>query len=482
MSLLDLNPRNPDPSPDPPSEPIKRGPREPDGPQPIQDHSEAQAAREGRAGPAARRSATRRLKILGVLVVLLAVLATGAFFFGRYYLRKLMVANLPQLDGSLVVYGLSAPVTVERDARGVPRIRANSVDDLVLAQGYVTAQDRLWQMDLLRRHAAGQLAAILGRSMLDHDRLQRTLQLRTVADRVIAAMPADQKHWLEVYAHGVNASIVAQHDHLPIEFRVLGYRPGPWTPRDSVLVELAMFQDLTTGFPEKLGREALAARLSPELIADLYPTGSWRDHAPGQPIPDVTAPQQDMPDVPLDESQSKLHQPARPRTKSTWSAPDLLALERSLALFHAPCGACVAGSNAWAVSGSRSASGEPLLANDMHLSLQVPELWYEADLEAANPAPMAEFHARRAVHHRRPQPTCGLGIHQPRRRRAGPLHRAHPRHPLRRRVPDRQRHVATRPVPHRDHPGARRRRCHPGRAAHQPRGHRHPHRLQHLSV
>jgi penicillin amidase len=328
-----------------------------------------------------------------VVLFLLALLAAGAFFFGRYYLHQQMVKNLPQLDGSLVVYGLSAPVTVQRDARGVPHIRANSIDDMLLAQGYITAQDRLWQMDLLRRHAAGQLAAILGHSMLDHDRLQRTLQLRAAADRIVAALPADQKHALEVYAHGVNASIVAQHDHLPVEFRVLGYRPGPWTPRDSVLVELAMFQDLTTGFPEKLGREALAAHLSPELIADLYPTGSWRDHAPGQPIPDVTAPQPEVPDVPLDESQSKLHRPARPRTTSAWSAADLLAVERTLALFHRPCDTCVAGSNAWAVAGSRTASGKPLLSNDMHLSLAVPGLWYEADLEAAGQAPMAEFHA-----------------------------------------------------------------------------------------
>ena len=89
-----------------------------------------------------------------------------------------MSRNLPQLDGSLTVYGLAAPVTVERDARGVPHIHASSLDDLVFAQGFVTAQDRLWQMDLLRRHAAGELAAILGRSMLGHDRLQRTLQLR----------------------------------------------------------------------------------------------------------------------------------------------------------------------------------------------------------------------------------------------------------------------------------------------------------------
>jgi penicillin amidase len=340
------------------------------------------------------RGAGRRLTIFALIVLLLAVIAGAGFFFARRYIAQQMQADLPQLDGSLTVYGLATPVTVQRDARGVPHIRATSMDDLIFAQGYVTAQDRLWQMDLLRRHAAGQLAAILGRSMLEHDRVQRTLQLRAAADRAVAALPQDQRHWLEVYAHGVNTSIVAQHAHLPIEFRLLGYQPGPWTPRDSLLVELVLYQDLTTGFPEKLGREALAAHLPPELIADLYPIGSWRDHAPGQPMPDVTAPQQDVPDIPLDESQTRLHLPkARSGSHAAVSAADLQALQQTLALFHAPCDSCVAGSNAWAVSGSRTASGKPMLSNDMHLSLAVPEVWYEVDLQAASLPPLAEFHA-----------------------------------------------------------------------------------------
>jgi penicillin amidase len=337
-----------------------------------------------------RRGAGHRLLVFCLAFALVAALAASAFLAGRHYIRNAMRQDLPQLDGSLAVYGLAAPVTVARDARGVPHIHASSMDDLIFAQGFVTAQDRLWQMDLLRRHAAGQLAAILGRSMLEHDRLQRTLQLRAAADRAIAVLPADQRHWLDVYARGVNASIAAQHDHLPVEFRLLAYQPAPWTPRDSILVELALFQDLTTGFPAKLGREALAAHLSPDLIADLYPVGSWRDHYPGQPIPDVSAPQPEFNDMPLDESQSHLRRPA---PAATASPSDLLSLNQTLALFHAPCSTCVAGSNAWAVSGSRTASGKPLLSNDMHLSLSAPELWYEADLQAANPAPLADFHA-----------------------------------------------------------------------------------------
>ena len=347
--------------------------------------------------PRRRRKARKWLRLALGLVLLLALVATAAILYEHHFIQQAMRQNLPQLDGSLTVYGLAAPVTVSRDAQGVPHIHASSMDDLVFAQGYVTAQDRLWQMDLLRRHASGQLAAILGRSMLEHDRLQRTLQLRAAADRAVAALPADQLHWLDQYARGVNASVAAQRGHLPVEFRLLGYQPAPWTTRDSILVELVMFQELTTAFPQKLTREAFAAHLSPDLVNDLYPTGSWRDHYPGQPIPDVTAPQPIIPDAPLDESQSRLSKPVAPSIphishNGGESATTLLALQRTLALFHIPCDNCVAGSNAWAVSGSRTASGKPLLSNDMHLSLNAPELWYEADLDAANPAPQSDFH------------------------------------------------------------------------------------------
>ena len=350
---------------------------------------EAETTSAAGSGAPKRGRSGRWLGIFGLIVVLLVVVAAAVFLYERYSAGKEMRESLPQLDGSLTVYGLKGPVTVERDAHGVPHIQASSLDDLVFAQGFVTAQDRLWQMDLLRRLTAGDLAAIFGQSMLAHDRLQRTLQLRTAAGNAVAALPADQKHWLLVYASGVNASIASQHDHLPVEFRLLGYQPAPWTPRDSLLVELAMFQELTTGYPAKLGREALAAHLPPQLIADLYPTGSWRDHPPGQPVPDATAPQPEIKDAPLDEPQTKLGRPAT----STTSAADLLALEQTLALFHSPCSACVAGSNGWAVSGSHTASGKPILSNDMHLSLSAPGLWYEADLDAAGAAPMAEFHA-----------------------------------------------------------------------------------------
>ena len=360
----------------------------PNDPNNQDTHSAADSANaNGEKDTSSARRLGGMLRIVGLVFFLLLIVAGAALFVWQRRIGTELRENLPQLDGSLTAYGLAAPVTVQRDAHSVPHIHASSMDDLIFAQGYVTAQDRLWQMDMLRRHAAGALAAVLGRSMLEHDELQRTLQLRATAEHALATMPPDQMHWLEVYARGVNTSMAGQHDRLPIEFRLLGYQPAPWTPRDSILVELAMFQDLTTGFPQKLARESLAAHLPADLIADLYPTGSWRDHPPGQAIPDPTAPQPEVPDVPLDESQSKLRRPA-----STTTA-DLLALNRTLALFHSACDTCVAGSNGWAVSGAHTASGKPMLSNDMHLALAAPGIWYEADLEATLPAPMAEFHA-----------------------------------------------------------------------------------------
>jgi penicillin G amidase len=359
------------------------------------------------------------------LTALVAIVAAAGFLYARHWVNQSMRNSLPQLDGTIAISGLSAPVTVERDNQGVPHLRAASMDDLVLAQGYITAQDRLWQMETLRRHAAGTLAEILGPTLIPHDRAQRTMQIRAAADRAIAVLPPDQLHWLTLYARGVNASIEAQRPHLPLEFRLLRYQPDSWTPRDTILVALAMFQDLTNSFPDELDREALTARLPLNLVADLYPVGSWRDHPPAQPTVDLTAPQKDIPDVPLDESQSSLIPPRAPSWKGpsaqsstkpgapssartlrlrwasrasataparlqtgTASMEDLVTLQKILR--NPTCEGCKAGSGNWTVSGAHTASGKPLLSNDMHLNHGVPGTWYEADLEA--PTPTGEFH------------------------------------------------------------------------------------------
>jgi penicillin G amidase len=351
-----------------------------------------------------RRRTPLFIKIGSVLILLFLALTTVAFFAARHWTHQAMRDSLPQLDGTLSIAGLSAPVTVQRDGQGIPHIRAASLDDLIIAQGYVTAQDRLWQMDSLRRYVSGDLAEVFGASMVPHDRLQRTLQIRAAADRAFAVFPPEQMRWLELYARGVNASMEAQRSHLPIEFRLLRYQPAPWTPRDTIAVGIVLFQDLTTSFPQKLNREALTAKLPPELLADLYPVGSWRDHPPAQPPIDLTAPQEDIPDIPLDESQTKLTKPNSPRnpgaprpdlrtwgsaTQATASTNDLLILQQTLKT--PTCESCRAGSNNWTVSGAHTASGKPLLSNDMHLTHSVPGIWYEADLESPTPSG-TDFH------------------------------------------------------------------------------------------
>jgi penicillin amidase len=332
-----------------------------------------------------RRPLRRRiLSFFAIAIPLVLIAVLVAFFAARHWAQQAMIDSLPQIDGSLNLAGISAPAYVQRDAHGVPHIRARSLDDLIVAQGFVTASDRLFQMDLLRRHAAGELAEILGPSLLLHDRTQRILQIRAAADRAVSALSPDQLHYLQLYARGVNASIELQRSSLPLEFRVLRYQPAAWTARDSILIGLVMFEDLTNTFPVKLSREAIAAHLSPDLVADLYPVGSWRDHPPAQAVIDLTAPQQNIPDIPLDESQTRL---ARPSLTPA-SAHDLLALQQSLR--NPLCEACTAGSNNWVVSGSRTASGKPLLSNDMHLGHNVPGIWYQADLYA--PSDNGEFH------------------------------------------------------------------------------------------
>jgi penicillin amidase len=263
-----------------------------------------------------------------------------------------MQDSLPEIDGSLLTPGLTAPVTVRRDQHGVPHIEAGNLDDLLFAQGYVTAQDRLWQMDMARRMAAGEAAEILGSKLLEHDRLQRVLAMRVTAERLTATLPPDQRRLFDDYARGVNAYIGSHGDRLPAEFRLLFYQPRPWQPVDSMLVVMSMVQMLDEHWPEKLERERITARLGSTLAADLYPTGSWRDHPPITNEAPLTAPNQNLPDVPLDESQdgslnvAVLHD-------------DLLRVDQLAG--HAHCAGCWLdanpGSNQWVVSGARTASG-----------------------------------------------------------------------------------------------------------------------------
>ena len=213
--------------------------------------------------PAAPQRRRRWLRILlwsGCgLLVLLALAPLAAVL----WLRSAAKAALPQLDGDVHLAGLSAPVIVRRDAHGVPHIEAATEDDLFVAQGYVTAQDRLWQMDASRRNSDGDLAEVMGPALIEHDKTQRVLQIRVTAQRFYSNLSADDRRRLDDYARGVNLFIAQceRSNTLPVEFRLLHYRPQAWTGADSISVGLSMVQTLDTHIATKLSRARVAAKL-----------------------------------------------------------------------------------------------------------------------------------------------------------------------------------------------------------------------------
>jgi penicillin amidase len=346
------------------------------------------------------------VRLAAGLLVAALVVVMAAFGCG-WWLMHAMRQSLPQLDGTVHLSGLTAPVTVRRDQHGVPHIKAANLDDLLFAQGYVTAQDRLWELDMARRMTDGEAAAILGRRFVEHDRIQRVLALRATAERMTAELDDLDRRLMEDYARGVNAYIQTHEDRLPAEFRLLMYRPQPWTPADSMTVALGMVQLLDEHWPEKIERERITARLGPALAADLYPSTTWRDHPVISSQPPISAPDQAIPDVPLDKSQrgfevrlqgagssvqlkaysvqeSGAGFPLMARLATRWLSPQEAGDPWSQVVEEsaADCLGCDPGSNEWVVSGAKTLSGHAMLSNDMHLEHQIPNIWYEVDMEA----------------------------------------------------------------------------------------------------
>ena len=325
-----------------------------------------------------------KLKVLGrgvVFLLLLAVVLAGGAFL---WFQAAVHGALPKLDGTVKVEGLRAPVTVVRDEHGVPSITAQSLDDLFFAQGYVTAQDRLWQMDMMRRFAAGEMAAALGPDYVKVDREQRTLGLREVAERSLEQASPEERAQLEDYARGVNAYIAEHHYGLPLEMRVLRYFPRAWTAEDSLLVGASMAEELNHGtYKDDLNREKILARLGPELTSDLYVESSQRDVVPGHDLdeiePSAVAPdtEQQMAKEPVvARHERRRHRRAelvRPPLQAPMPAMESRTMPPMLDRVRA-------GSNNWVISGAHTESGRPLLANDMHLPHHIPNTWYEAHL------------------------------------------------------------------------------------------------------
>ncbi len=334
------------------------------------------ASHASTASSASRQPRKRRWlrNLLWSICSLIVVLLLGACI-GVLWLRSAAKSALPQLDGDLHITGLSAPVTVRRDAHGVPHIDAATEHDLFFAQGYVTAQDRLWEMDSYRRNANGELAEVLGHSLLRHDIAQRVLQFRSTARRIYFGLQPEERARLDAYAGGVNAFIDSHQNSLPPEFVLLHYHPQPWTGADSLSIGMMMVDTLDSHWDVKLAREQIAAKLhNSKLEADLYPVGSWRDHPPTGELLDLSKPQPAPPPSSDEDEDDE-------RTQTRLVAPeDIPALHAALGL--PTCAGCAPGSNNWVISGQHTASGKPLLSNDMHLSLTVPNIWYMADLHA----------------------------------------------------------------------------------------------------
>ena len=312
------------------------------------------------------------------------VLAAGGAVAWWYLYRP-----LPQLDGSAALPGLQQPVTVDRDAWGAPHIRAGSLADLVEAQGYVVAQDRLWQMDLLRRVARGELSEIFGERALKVDRRFRTLGLKRAAERDAAQLDPESRTVLEAYARGVNRFIEQHQRRLPLEFSLLRYTPRPWQPADTLVITGYMYQTLTNTWEAELHRAKVTERVGAERARELFSQESELDHFvvggrnPAgadqgdeegdedevQPDTVLKAKLDRAPLPPVPEPLPGLSEMLWPSVES-WLSGVSEELHRGL------------GSNNWVVSGAHTASGKPLLSNDTHLELSVPPIWYEIHLTA----------------------------------------------------------------------------------------------------
>ncbi len=297
----------------------------------------------------------RRFLVYPVLVLLSLVII--AFGVGYFILQQ----SLPDMSGEIAIEKLAAPVTLVFDQHGIPAIHANNRFDAVRALGYSVARDRLFQMDLMRRKNAGRLAELFGTAVIDSDIAARTYGFHRVAKRVVTQLPSEHKRYLEAYAGGVN-SYIDTAKALPFEFTVLGYQPEPWQPEDSILIVLGMFDMLTawSGQEERM-LSVMEKSLPAEIVAFLTPDtdrftdsliGSAASFRPAQPIP-VAALKKILAQRP----------------------PDALKLTDAVQLRN-----FVAGSNAWAVSGTKTRDGRAILANDMHLGISVPAIWYRCEM------------------------------------------------------------------------------------------------------
>ncbi len=277
---------------------------------------------------------------VATIALLIALVLTGGFlWFSR---------SAPDTDGSRLVAGIAQRVEIVRDPNGIPHIFATTADDAYFAQGFVHAQDRLAQMDMMRMLARGRLAEVIGRPGLANDRFMRGMDLVGLAEQSLQVMSPETRRVFDAYARGVNSLLTTPNLVLPPEFQLIGRQPEPWTVVDSLLWGQLMALQLSGNWRDELARLRLASRHSVEALTALWP------------------------DWPADAATSIKQQ-------AQTMSPE--ALERTLAALPAPLGPSHA-SNAWVFSGARTATGKPLLANDPHLQLSGPSVWHLLRLDA----------------------------------------------------------------------------------------------------
>jgi penicillin amidase len=284
------------------------------------------------------------------LIILVALLVVG-----------LVTASLPKQNGNISLLGLGAAVTVDSDSLGIPSITAESREDAFRTLGFLHARDRLFQMELMRRKSAGRLAELFGSSAVKLDRKQRSYQMAKTANIIVNDLPTDQRRVLDAYVQGIN-SYIQKTSVLPPEFLALRQRPEPWQATDSMLVILGMFQTLNGQEYDERMVSVMQQVLPTELVTFLTPdtdlyanvlVGGNTPHRFSQAVP----------------------------VQSLAALPDAMQLSSSDGV---DADNVVAGSNNWVVAGSKTADGRAIVANDMHLGLGVPNVWYRADLRYQN--------------------------------------------------------------------------------------------------
>jgi penicillin amidase len=316
-------------------------------------------------------------KILRVLLIIVSVLIVIAIILGvsGVFLAR---GSFPQTSGEVKLSGLDSPVDIYRDSYGIPQIYAQTIHDLFFAQGFVHAQDRFWQMDFSRHIGSGSLSEMFGKSQLDTDIYLRTFGWERVAEQELNLMPSDERAILQAYADGVNAYLS---DHkgaaLSLEYAVLklltpGYSPAPWQPVNTITWGKVMAFDLSTEGKPEAERAVLLKTLTPQQISELFPP-----YPPDHPII--------VPNFTLTSTVTTTNTTSLGVQSLIKLSPAFEALLARMAEVDGLLGRTGSGigSNNWVISGSRTATGKPFLANDMHLGEQMPSIWYENGLHCA---------------------------------------------------------------------------------------------------